>query len=211
MPRDTFTRLKAVKKRRVVNGLLDVFKRLGYDKTTVSDIVKACGIPRGSFYQYFESKEDAFMALIDEAQAHKMVYLKPFLGRIGKEPFFDLYFPMIDAGIAFAEDYPDYVAVWVGFFSSRDPSVQTAWRSIEDRAVGILKTYLDKDQAAGFIRKRVDTEALARLLYRFQSIDIMDAFLAGKSVDEMQTIARRTIDIIRHGIEEDTDAKNTRV
>ena len=31
---------------------------LGYNGTSVNDIVKAAGVPKGSFYFYFESKED---------------------------------------------------------------------------------------------------------------------------------------------------------
>ncbi len=209
MPRETFRRLKPAKKQQVIAGLTTVFTRLGYDKATVADIVKTCGIPRGSFYQYFNHKYDAFLAVIDEAQHKKMAYLDGLIKRIGQEPFFDLYYAMVDAGIAFAKAHPDYVAVWVGFFASRDPGMQSAWRDFEHRSVTLLETYLRKDQAAGFIRNDVNTLALSRLLYRFQSIDIMDAFLAGKSVDEMQTMARQTIDIIRHDIEEETHGKNT--
>lgn len=35
-----------------------VMHRLGYNGAGVNDIVKAAGIPKGSFYNYFESKED---------------------------------------------------------------------------------------------------------------------------------------------------------
>ncbi|MFK4998922.1 TetR/AcrR family transcriptional regulator [Bacillus sp. N9] len=32
----------------------------------MANIVKEAGIPRGSFYQYFEDKEDAFFYLLNE-------------------------------------------------------------------------------------------------------------------------------------------------
>lgn len=38
----------------------------GYNATSVNDIVKAAGIPKGSFYFYFESKEDFAVKAIDK-------------------------------------------------------------------------------------------------------------------------------------------------
>lgn len=37
----------------------------GYNGTSVNDIVKAAGVPKGSFYFYFESKEDFAVKAID--------------------------------------------------------------------------------------------------------------------------------------------------
>ena len=37
---------------------MDVMWDVGYNGTSVNDIVKAAGIPKGSFYFYFDSKED---------------------------------------------------------------------------------------------------------------------------------------------------------
>lgn len=38
----------------------------GYNATSVSDIVKAAGIPKGSFYFYFDSKEDFAVKAIEK-------------------------------------------------------------------------------------------------------------------------------------------------
>lgn len=38
----------------------------GYNGTSVNDIVKAAGIPKGSFYFYFDSKEDFAVKAIDK-------------------------------------------------------------------------------------------------------------------------------------------------
>ncbi|MEM9544615.1 MAG: TetR/AcrR family transcriptional regulator [Bacteroidota bacterium] len=41
----------------IVHGM-DLMWDKGYNATSVNDIVKAAGIPKGSFYFYFDSKED---------------------------------------------------------------------------------------------------------------------------------------------------------
>lgn len=45
---------------------MEVLWSKGYNGTSVSDIVKAAGVPKGSFYFYFDSKEDFAVRAIDK-------------------------------------------------------------------------------------------------------------------------------------------------
>ncbi len=53
--------------------LLDVGKRmfseLGLKKTSIDDIVQACGIAKGSFYRFYESKEELFFAILEREES----------------------------------------------------------------------------------------------------------------------------------------------
>jgi TetR/AcrR family transcriptional repressor of nem operon len=44
-------------KEQLVEGATDVFHRQGFNASTVDDIVRAAGVPKGSFYNHFDSKE----------------------------------------------------------------------------------------------------------------------------------------------------------
>ncbi len=59
---------KAPEERRqeLVDAAMELFWQQGYEKTTVSDIVKQVGVAQGLFYYYFQSKHDIFMATIDQ-------------------------------------------------------------------------------------------------------------------------------------------------
>jgi len=46
-----------LKKEHLLNAGLNVMKSHGYNGTSVKDIVDAAGVPKGSFYNYFASKE----------------------------------------------------------------------------------------------------------------------------------------------------------
>lgn len=46
-----------LKKEHILLAGMDVMKRRGYNGTSVKDIVDAASVPKGSFYNYFESKE----------------------------------------------------------------------------------------------------------------------------------------------------------
>jgi len=49
----------------ILKAALRLFKEKGYEKTVVSDIVKSAGIAQGTFYIYYKSKEDVFLAVLE--------------------------------------------------------------------------------------------------------------------------------------------------
>jgi AcrR family transcriptional regulator len=54
-------------KARLGEAALECVKRIGYEKTTMSDIAKEAGAARPTLYKYFKSKEDVIFAAIDAA------------------------------------------------------------------------------------------------------------------------------------------------
>lgn len=51
---------------RLIEVACEVFARLGYTNTTHADLAAAAGIGRTTFYEYFESKEDLLVHLVEE-------------------------------------------------------------------------------------------------------------------------------------------------
>lgn len=49
---------KEAKKRKIIKSSIDFMHLHGYNGTSVKDLTDAAGIPKGSFYNYFENKED---------------------------------------------------------------------------------------------------------------------------------------------------------
>jgi TetR/AcrR family transcriptional repressor of nem operon len=62
------------KQRLIAAGLRLMLER-GYTALGVQDLLKDTGIPKGSFYHHFESKEDFALAVIDayQAQIHRLL------------------------------------------------------------------------------------------------------------------------------------------
>ena len=61
--------VKAQNRRVILDAARHVFAELGYEQTTVRDIVRATSLASGTFYNYFKSKEAVFEALRDETAA----------------------------------------------------------------------------------------------------------------------------------------------
>lgn len=64
MPKETFLNLSEGKKEIIINAAKREFARVPFQETSIKNIVEDAGIARGSFYQYFESKEDLLEYII---------------------------------------------------------------------------------------------------------------------------------------------------
>ena len=60
MPKKTFYNLSLEKQNVIIEAAKKEFSRVPVSEASIANIVTTAGIARGSFYQYFESKEDLF-------------------------------------------------------------------------------------------------------------------------------------------------------
>lgn len=66
MPKSTFFHLAKDKQDTLIEAAKKEFSRVPLHEASVANIIKSAGIPRGSFYQYFEDKEDLFYYLLNQ-------------------------------------------------------------------------------------------------------------------------------------------------
>lgn len=66
LPKITFFNLPEEKKQSLMHAIKQEFSRVPFYEASITNIIKTARIPRGSFYQYFEDKEDAFFFLLNE-------------------------------------------------------------------------------------------------------------------------------------------------
>lgn len=66
MAKQTFINLPEEKRNKIIKSLKKEFSRASLKDALVSNIIKEAGIPRGSFYQYFENIEDSYYYVIEE-------------------------------------------------------------------------------------------------------------------------------------------------
>lgn len=58
MPTSTFYNLPEEKKEKLLDAIKNEFTRVSYNEVSINKIIQAADISRGSFYQYFEDKDD---------------------------------------------------------------------------------------------------------------------------------------------------------
>lgn len=68
-------------RRRILDAALDVFARKGYHDTRTDEIAEASGTSKGSLYFHFASKQNIFLALIDELAGRLAANLEEAIAR----------------------------------------------------------------------------------------------------------------------------------
>src|SRR5699024_12625747 len=66
LPRQTFFNLPEEKRDTLIHAAKNEFSRVSLYEASIANIVKEADIPRGSFYQYFEDKDDLYFYLLDK-------------------------------------------------------------------------------------------------------------------------------------------------
>lgn len=76
MPTERFLNLPEEKRLRVYQAAFDELSRVPYDELSINQIIRKADIPRGSFYQYFENKEDLLVYMMESFRECFMEYVK---------------------------------------------------------------------------------------------------------------------------------------
>ena len=76
MPKQTFLKLNAEKKKRIENALLNEFAHYPLNEAQVARIIKDASISRGAFYKYFDDLTDAYQYLLHQELGHVHVDLE---------------------------------------------------------------------------------------------------------------------------------------
>jgi AcrR family transcriptional regulator len=106
MPKQTFLNLPEEKRNTIVHAAIEEFAEYGLENASTNRIVENSGISKGSFYQYFEDKQDVFMYLLTVLEHEKIEYFK------GKHPpstnmdTFGYFRWMIKVGMEFNTTHP---------------------------------------------------------------------------------------------------------
>ncbi len=158
--RDEFQR----RRQQIIDGALDAFARLGFDRATNRDIAQAAGIGSpGLIYHYFKDKTDLLYQVIRERMP--LIPLVDAIEQLDDEPPASAL-PQLGARLAQALDQPLTVAIGKIVISEvlRHPELAKVINEIgPGRALNALAAYLERQMELGRLR-RTDPQVAARML-----------------------------------------------
>ncbi len=96
---DQFEKIADDKRGRIIEAALIEFSSMGYNAANINIIAKNAGISIGSMYQYFESKENLFLTVMDEAYS----LIEQSLAQIDNLP--GSIFDRLDTIISYVQKY----------------------------------------------------------------------------------------------------------
>ena len=90
MPTPTFLRLHPDKKERILQAAINEYARVPFNEVSIKNIVEGAGIPRGSFYAYFDGKEDLSDYLLKEYRDQFRAYAKEVFDQYNGDLFLSM-------------------------------------------------------------------------------------------------------------------------
>jgi AcrR family transcriptional regulator len=144
-------------RQRIVEETLRLFESQGFHATSVDSIAKAAGTSRSTLYQYFESKEQIFVELLDECGSALMRVVRR-IGPLGptRLGFDNLHWWLGE----WAYVYDKYATMFVQW-----ASVDTPGTSVRPLVAGFSRSYNTR------IARRLESSGIA-------GIDPLDAAIA---------------------------------
>jgi TetR/AcrR family transcriptional regulator, fatty acid metabolism regulator protein len=77
---------RTARRAELVNAARSTFSASGVESTSIADIVRAAGVAQGTFYLYFESKDEVIVAVVEQIADQLMETLAAALGDGGRTP-----------------------------------------------------------------------------------------------------------------------------
>lgn len=200
MPKQRFFNISEEKRKRIMEIAIKIIAEKGLE-ADVASIVRVAGIPRGSFYQYFEGIEDMIAFIITENRSNKEKYLSEFLVKAENMEFFDLYGRILLKSLELASIKSDVVKIMSHIYVSGNKGE----RYYEEEVIetkNVFTKLISKDIEQGKIRKDIDADELADVLVMFSTqIIAKDLFLLKRSISEIELKCSHFISMIRKGVE----------
>lgn len=87
MPTSTFFNLRPEKQERLLTAAAREFAAQPFHEASINSMIRAAGLPRGSFYMYFRDKEELFQYLVRESTEPLLLAFRELLTRSGGDLF----------------------------------------------------------------------------------------------------------------------------
>lgn len=156
------------RKQHILGAGLDLMRRHGYNGTSVKDIVDAAGVPKGSFYNYFESKEAFALEALDAVAEDEVRLAREILQAGPDSPLERLqYFfsqatqRMCDA--KFREGC--FFGNLAQEMSDSNDVIRRKAAEVLQRKAHMIARLLDEARAAGEIESDLSNDALAEFIF----------------------------------------------
>ncbi len=149
------------RKRTFVEVAIGLFFRNGVENTTMQQIAQAADVSYGLFYHYFRSKDDilteaveqlSFFSVIEELLSHH------------DQPVEEHLCKLCEVYLELMEEHREIV--WLFFTESKKrPALAQRLQTVGKQTRVSLCEYLLARQQVGEVRRDIDLEVVARLLY----------------------------------------------
>lgn len=198
MPSKTFFNLPSDKQDQIISQSIKVFAKGNYNEIKISDLIRSAGIPRTSFYDYFEDKMDLYKYIIDLIGTKKATYLESVPQ---SEDFFEELKRIMLSSVKFLAYEPELDAIAKNFLS--DPQlINELYGTTNVQTQDAFSNMLRKGINSGSVRPDIDIAFISKTLQILSMGLMIDGLSEEKNTpDQVITeMAYKMTEFIRVGI-----------
>ncbi|MDR1213789.1 MAG: TetR/AcrR family transcriptional regulator [Propionibacteriaceae bacterium] len=201
MATQTFHNLPAAKRERVLNAAIEEFSQRSVEEAKISNIVRQAGIPRGSLYQYFATREDLYVYVFETLRERRQESAKPAFKHYKSSPFLTFFEDFYTRDAEFLIHHPKHIELGKVMYSHARGVSLGLIQGIQTRYRDIFLIAIEHDKEKGRIRPDVDSPVLTDLCVHFMTdVFIFQNISQRLSLNGVRKHLKGTLDIIRRGI-----------
>ena len=201
VPRKRTLLASDIRRRQLLDAAIWVFARKGYRRAAISDIIARAGVARGTFYLYFDSKEQVFLAIVAEFHMN----ISHAITTVSETPADAVAEPEALLSASFRR--------WLGFFaanrdatkvilkeaSSIDPRFELGFANLRRSAVDFFAGRYRRFQELGIVRPAIRPVLMAHLLIGMFD-ELLNAFVLNDPEADLDALAAQLADFEWNGI-----------
>jgi len=160
VPKDTFNNLNEEKKLRIFHAAVQEFSTRRFSEASINQIVKVAGIPRGSFYQYFNGKEDIFLYMFMAIFEEKMEIILREGAMKPDADVFEICILTTKVTLEWSRANPNYSQI--SMLMELDNSEFIVKLRV-DSSKG-LREMIERDKERGYIKPEIDSDLIVDMI-----------------------------------------------
>lgn len=158
VPKATFFNLPEERRALVEQAALDEFAEHGFARSNINRIVSRSGIAKGSFYQYFDDKQDLYLHLIGKLAEQKIASMAPLLEAMDSQGLVDNLRALFQVGLQFADSNPQFHRLGEDFTKQQPDLMQAFLRRQQPVAQDVYQRLLASAQQRGELLPGLDLQ-----------------------------------------------------
>ncbi|MDM8533133.1 TetR/AcrR family transcriptional regulator [Clostridiaceae bacterium HSG29] len=165
MPKNTFFNIKEEKRKMIEEESINEFSIYSYENSSINRIVENCKISKGSFYQYFENKEDLYRYIISLSVEKKMKYVNAALISEIDNGFIKIIKEIFKSGLKFAYENEKLASIGVLLMKNNNSEI---YRKVigqnKNMAIDFYKKLIEIEIENGEIKPDINVEFTSYLI-----------------------------------------------
>jgi AcrR family transcriptional regulator len=193
----------ATRRAELMDAAVKVFSHKGYRRASITDIIASAGVARGTFYLYFESKDEVFRAIVDgfHARIRRQLELISEIPHIGTDAR-DSLVRGFGGWLQLFADNREAARIVLRDAAAIDARFEKGYTAMRRSALGSLTRRVGHLQDLGLVRSNVGPEVVALAQLGMLEEAIRSLVLEGPAPD-LALLAEMLVDLHWSGLRPD--------